>query len=137
MENQDQVRFAQLTQDKALAYNALAFQFLTDGIPILYYGKLLCLMSRSLALMRYSGMEQDMPGGVDPENRAALWTRNGGFSIDATPTVKRVAAINKIHSAFASHLDITFSGKNFIDQGCRFWAKQTRMERSERGLCLP
>lgn len=65
--------------------------------------------------MRYSGMEQDMPGGVDPENRAALWTRNGGFSIDATPTVKRVASINKIHSSFASHPDITFGGKNFID----------------------
>jgi alpha-amylase len=40
IENQDQVRFAQLTQDKALTYNALAFQFLTDGIPIHYYGAL-------------------------------------------------------------------------------------------------
>lgn len=57
-ENHDVERFADLTNDTALAKNILAFTVLSDGIPIIYQGQ-----------------EQHMSGGVSPyTNRSPLWT---------------------------------------------------------------
>ncbi|KAF9645246.1 alpha-amylase [Thelephora ganbajun] len=55
-ENHDQPRFASLTTDTARIKNVIAFPFIHDGIPILYYGQ-----------------EQGYTGGNDPANREALW----------------------------------------------------------------
>ncbi|EED16254.1 alpha-amylase, putative [Talaromyces stipitatus ATCC 10500] len=57
VENQDNPRFASLTQDIALAKNALAFTILSDGIPKIYYGQ-----------------EQHLPGNYSPYNRQDLWS---------------------------------------------------------------
>jgi alpha-amylase len=39
IENHDLPRFANTTVDPQLQMTALAFQFVTDGIPIVYYGQ--------------------------------------------------------------------------------------------------
>ncbi|KAJ6568868.1 GH13 alpha-amylase precursor [Mycena capillaripes] len=56
LENHDQPRFPAYTADAALQRNALAWVFVGDGIPVLYYGQ-----------------EQGYQGGADPSNREALW----------------------------------------------------------------
>ena len=54
LENHDQARFQSHTTDSGLVANAVAWPFVNDGIPILYYGQ-----------------EQGYQGGEDPENREA------------------------------------------------------------------
>jgi len=56
LENHDQPRFPALSNDTARLRNAIAFPFIHDGIPIVYYGQ-----------------EQGYGGGPDPANREALW----------------------------------------------------------------
>ncbi|CAK5267778.1 unnamed protein product [Mycena citricolor] len=56
LENHDQARFASSTSDISLTKNAMAWPFVGDGIPIMYYGQ-----------------EQGYEGGSDPSNREALW----------------------------------------------------------------
>ncbi|EAW14194.1 alpha-amylase [Aspergillus clavatus NRRL 1] len=57
VENHDITRFASLVNDTTLAKNAMAFNILADGIPIIYQGQ-----------------EQHMAGNFSPYNREALWT---------------------------------------------------------------
>jgi alpha-amylase len=57
LENHDQPRFQSLTNDSMLVRNAVAWPFVYDGIPILYYGQ-----------------EQGYQGGPDPSNREAYVT---------------------------------------------------------------
>ncbi|KAL2861087.1 alpha-amylase [Aspergillus lucknowensis] len=59
VENHDTPRFASLVNDTTLAKNALAFNILSDGIPIVYQGQ-----------------EQHMRGEFAPFNRAPLWNTN-------------------------------------------------------------
>jgi alpha-amylase len=54
LENHDQPRFQSWTTDLSLVKNAMAYTFVTDGIPILYYGQ-----------------EQGYTGGNEPANREA------------------------------------------------------------------
>ena len=54
LENHDQPRFQSMTQDQALVKNAMTWTFVTDGVPILYYGQ-----------------EQGYTGSGDPNNREA------------------------------------------------------------------
>ena len=54
LENHDQPRFQSWTTDVALTKNAMAYTFVTDGIPILYYGQ-----------------EQGYTGGNEPASREA------------------------------------------------------------------
>ncbi|EEA25206.1 hypothetical protein TMatcc_006574 [Talaromyces marneffei ATCC 18224] len=56
IENHDNPRFAYYTSDYSEAKNVISFMFLTDGIPIMYYGQ-----------------EQHYSGGNVPLNREALW----------------------------------------------------------------
>ncbi|KAJ7726552.1 hypothetical protein DFH07DRAFT_1000740 [Mycena maculata] len=51
-ENHDQPRFVSYTSDNALTKNAMAWPFVTDGIPIIYYGQ-----------------EQGYAGSAEPYNR--------------------------------------------------------------------
>ncbi|KAG9089404.1 hypothetical protein FS749_001360 [Ceratobasidium sp. UAMH 11750] len=55
LENHDQPRFQSWTTDLSLTKNAMAYTFVTDGIPILYYGQ-----------------EQGYTGGNEPASREAL-----------------------------------------------------------------
>ncbi|KAG1882923.1 glycoside hydrolase family 13 protein [Suillus subluteus] len=56
IENQDVPRWANLSVDPQSLYNAMVFNFMTDGIPIVYYGQ-----------------EQGFSGNSDPYNREAMW----------------------------------------------------------------
>ncbi|KAG2041437.1 glycoside hydrolase family 13 protein [Suillus americanus] len=56
IENQDVPRWANISVDPQTLYNAMVFNFMTDGIPIVYYGQ-----------------EQGFSGNSDPYNREAMW----------------------------------------------------------------
>lgn len=56
LENHDNNRFPSITSDNSLIQNAIAFQLLADGIPIVYQGQ-----------------EQKFNGGGVPANREQLW----------------------------------------------------------------
>ncbi|KAF9793255.1 alpha-amylase [Thelephora terrestris] len=56
LENQDLPRWHNLSVDPQSLYNAMVFNFMSDGIPIVYYGQ-----------------EQLFSGGTDPLNREPLW----------------------------------------------------------------
>lgn len=64
-ENHDVERFAEITNDTALAKNVLTFTLMSDGIPIIYQGQ-----------------EQHMSGANSPHiNRAPLWST--GYDTEA------------------------------------------------------
>lgn len=54
LDNHDQPRYASTTKDLQANANAAAWSFVTDGIPIVYYGQ-----------------EQGFTGGADPANRGS------------------------------------------------------------------
>lgn len=56
LENQDLPRWHNLSVDPQSMYNAMTFTFMSDGIPIVYYGQ-----------------EQYFHGNADPMNREPLW----------------------------------------------------------------
>ncbi|EMD38673.1 glycoside hydrolase family 13 protein [Gelatoporia subvermispora B] len=57
LEDQDVPRWGNLSVDVQSLYNAMIFTFMSDGIPIVYYGQ-----------------EQGFHGASDPWNREPLWT---------------------------------------------------------------
>jgi alpha-amylase len=79
LENHDQPQFPSLSKDSTLGTNALVWPFVTDGIPILYYGQ-----------------EQGFAGGPDPSNREALWS---AAYAQEKPLVKQVKALNLARKA--------------------------------------
>lgn len=56
LENQDLPRWHSFSSDPQSLYNAMVYNFMSDGIPIVYYGQ-----------------EQLFSGGTDPMNREPLW----------------------------------------------------------------
>jgi len=82
LENHDQPRFQSLTTDTGRVKNAMAFPFIHDGIPILYYGQ-----------------EQGYTGGGDPDNREALWL--SGY-VENKDLVNHVKALNLARKAAIS-----------------------------------
>ncbi|KAG1748968.1 glycoside hydrolase family 13 protein [Suillus paluster] len=56
IENQDNPRWANISVDPQTLYNTMVFNFMTDGIPIVYYGQ-----------------EQGFSGNADPYNREPMW----------------------------------------------------------------
>ncbi|TFY68040.1 hypothetical protein EVJ58_g1252 [Rhodofomes roseus] len=79
LENQDNPRFQSITTDQGLVKNAMAWPFIADGIPILYYGQ-----------------EQGYTGANDPYNREALWL--SGYEEDKT-LVQHVRILNAARKA--------------------------------------
>ncbi|KAJ3528036.1 hypothetical protein NM688_g8046 [Phlebia brevispora] len=59
LENQDLPRWHNLSVDMQSLWNAMTFNFMSDGIPIVYYGQ-----------------EQSFSGSADPMNREPLWPSN-------------------------------------------------------------
>lgn len=78
LENHDNPRFASLTSDQVLIKNALAFQILADGIPIIYQGQ-----------------EQQFTGSNVPANREQLW--KSGYNKNAALYL-HIATLNKLRS---------------------------------------
>ncbi|KAH6871124.1 alpha-amylase [Coprinopsis sp. MPI-PUGE-AT-0042] len=71
LENHDVPRWHNLSVDPQSLYNAMAWNFLTEGIPIVYYGQ-----------------EHGLSGAGDPHNREALWptqyTNSTGYNFTTT-----------------------------------------------------
>lgn len=77
LENHDVPRWSNISVDPQSLYNALTFLWMTDGIPIAYYG-----------------IEQGFHGGPDPSNREALWPS----SYANTTTVQILTKLNQLRN---------------------------------------
>ncbi|KAG9318337.1 alpha-amylase [Chiua virens] len=75
VENQDNPRWQNLSVDPQSLYNAMIFNFMSDGIPIVYYGQ-----------------EQGFSGGSDPWNREPLWP--SGYA--NTTTYQLITTLNQV-----------------------------------------
>ncbi|KIM23256.1 glycoside hydrolase family 13 protein [Serendipita vermifera MAFF 305830] len=77
LENHDVPRWSGISVDPQSLYNALTFIFMSDGIPIVYYG-----------------LEQGFSGGSDPANREALWP--SGYV--NTTAVQMITKLNRLRN---------------------------------------
>ncbi|EJU01148.1 glycoside hydrolase family 13 protein [Dacryopinax primogenitus] len=77
LENQDNPRWANLSVDPQSLWNAMVWQFLAGGIPIVYYGQ-----------------EQGLRGNADPYNREPLWPT--GYA--NTTTYQITATLNQLRN---------------------------------------
>jgi len=77
LENQDLPRWHNQSVDPQSLYNAMAFNFMSDGIPIVYYGQ-----------------EQAFSGNGDPFNREPLWI--SGYA--KTPAYSLIATFNQFRN---------------------------------------
>lgn len=103
-ENHDVARFASVTDDLSRQMNAITFNFMSDGIPTVYYGA-----------------EQRFSGGNDPENREALWLADGGYNTDA-PLYQLVKSLNSARTAVGDFM----IGNNYSNWS-PYWAYKSQI----------
>ncbi|KDR81372.1 hypothetical protein GALMADRAFT_239237 [Galerina marginata CBS 339.88] len=84
LENQDLPRWHNLTVDPQSMYNAMSFTFMSDGIPIVYYGQ-----------------EQYFSGNADPMNREPLWPSN----YQKTDAYKLMTTLNQFRNFLVNTTD--------------------------------
>ncbi|KAF8644131.1 hypothetical protein AX16_008659 [Volvariella volvacea WC 439] len=84
LENHDVPRWHNKSVDPQSLYNAMVLSFMTDGIPVVYYG-----------------LEQGFAGAGDPYNREALWP--SGYA--ETYTYKLMAKLNRVRNYLVSSTD--------------------------------
>lgn len=78
LDNHDQPRYASTVKDVGLISNAFAYPFVSDGVPILYYGQ-----------------EQGFTGGGDPGNREPMWTSKYDTSVIGYKYAKQLNLLRK------------------------------------------
>lgn len=93
IENQDVPRWHNQSVDVQTLYNAMVFNFMSDGIPIVYYGQ-----------------EQGMSGGDDPYNREALWP--SGYA--KSPQYQFVTKLNHLRNHLVNSSDWLTSETNVL-----------------------
>lgn len=84
LENQDLPRWHNQSVDPQSLYNAMVFNFMSDGIPIVYYGQ-----------------EQGFSGNGDPFNREPLWPSN----YTKTPAYELIANLNQFRNFLVNTTD--------------------------------
>jgi len=84
LENQDLPRWHNMTVDPQALYNAMTFTFMSDGIPVVYYGQ-----------------EQYFSGHSDPFNREALWPSN----YEKTDAYKLMSTLNQFRNFLVNTTD--------------------------------
>ncbi|KAF5324747.1 hypothetical protein D9611_004519 [Ephemerocybe angulata] len=84
VENHDVPRWHNLSVDPQSLYNAMTWNFMADGIPIVYYGQ-----------------EQSFSGSGDPNNREALWPSNYAN----TTAYQYITLLNKLRNFFVNTTD--------------------------------
>jgi len=84
LENQDLPRWHNLSVDPQSMYNAMTFTFMSDGIPIVYYGQ-----------------EQYFSGNADPMNREPLWPSKYA----QTDAYKLMTTLNKFRNFLVNTTD--------------------------------
>jgi alpha-amylase len=77
LSNQDLPRWQNFSVDIQSLYNAMTFNFMSDGLPIVYYGQ-----------------EQSFSGHNDPFNREPLWT--SGYT--KTPVYNMIKTLNQFRN---------------------------------------
>jgi len=77
LEDQDVPRWSNLSVDPQSKYNAMVYNFMSDGIPIVYYGQ-----------------EQGFSGNADPWNREPMWP--SGYANTTTYTL--MTNLNKLRN---------------------------------------
>lgn len=82
LENQDLPRWASQSSDPQSMYNAMAFTFMYDGIPIVYYGQ-----------------EFGFSGAGDPKNREPLWP--AGYK--SNPASQMMTKLNSLRNFLVSN----------------------------------
>ncbi|KZT61240.1 glycoside hydrolase family 13 protein [Calocera cornea HHB12733] len=82
LENQDNPRWANISVDPQSLWNAMVWQFLAGGIPIVYYGQ-----------------EQGLKGNADPYNREPLWPT--GYA--NTTTYQLIGKLNTLRDFLATN----------------------------------
>ncbi|KAK0189869.1 glycoside hydrolase family 13 protein [Armillaria mellea] len=98
LENHDVPRLPSATDDLSLVKNAITWSFVTDGIPILYYGQ-----------------EQGYQGYYDPANREALWL--SGYQTSDKPLMDHVKILNSARKfAISSNSSFLTTPMTFIPQ---------------------
>ncbi|KAF9459363.1 glycoside hydrolase family 13 protein [Collybia nuda] len=84
LENHDLPRWHNRTVDPQSLYNAMVLCFLTEGIPIVYYGQ-----------------EQYFSGSGDPYNREALWTS----AYERTDAYNLMSTLNQLRNFLINNTD--------------------------------
>nr|AOR81607.1 alpha-amylase [Phaffia rhodozyma] len=102
VDNHDQPRLASLIKDTALLGNAYTYPFITDGVPIVYYGQ-----------------EQGFSGGADPANREPMWTSSYatdgiGYALFKKLTAARKQAGNSSSTFYTNKATISYYDANEI-----------------------
>lgn len=113
VENHDLPRYAGITSDQHQRLNAIAFTFVMDGIPIVYYGQ-----------------EQAFTGQADPYNREALWTSN----YDTTnPYFTMISTLNQVRkNAIAQDSTFVTTNTTVIQQDIDYFV----MKKGDLLSCL-
>ncbi|KAJ7093161.1 glycoside hydrolase family 13 protein [Mycena epipterygia] len=93
LENQDVPRWHNLSVDPQSLYNAMTFSFLSDGIPIVYYGQ-----------------EQSFSGAVDPYNREPLWPSN----YTNTSSYQLISTLNQLRNFMINTTDWATQNTNVL-----------------------
>ncbi|TFY81305.1 hypothetical protein EWM64_g2707 [Hericium alpestre] len=84
LENQDVPRWHNISIDQQSLYNAMVFTFMSDGIPIMYYGQ-----------------EQGLSGNADPYNRGPLWPS----AYAQTTTYNMTKSLNQLRNYLVNSTD--------------------------------
>ncbi|KIP10336.1 glycoside hydrolase family 13 protein [Phlebiopsis gigantea 11061_1 CR5-6] len=84
LENQDLPRWHNFSVDIQSLWNPMVFNFMSDGIPIVYYGQ-----------------EQGFAGNADPWNREPLWTSN----YTNTSTYQLITKLNAFRNFLVNNTD--------------------------------
>lgn len=84
LENHDVPRWHNLSVDPQSLYNAMAWNFMSDGIPIVY-----------------AGQEQSFSGSGDPNNREALWA--SGYA--NTTAYQYITTLNQLRNFLVKNSD--------------------------------
>ncbi|KAJ7074335.1 glycoside hydrolase family 13 protein [Mycena amicta] len=94
LENQDLPRWHNNSVDPQSLYNAMTFTFMSDGIPIVYYGQ-----------------EQGFSGNADPYNREPLWASNYNTN---TTSYQLITTLNTLRNFVVETTDWTTQPTNIL-----------------------
>ncbi|CAF1135540.1 unnamed protein product [Adineta steineri] len=114
LDNHDQDRFLNHTQNPIRIQNALVYLMFSDGIPIFYYG----------TEQNFTGNPYVTNGATDPWNRLPLWT--SGYN-RTTPVYKYISKLNQIRSYLKNQYDeqffISHQKTIFVDENTYVYQK--------------
>ena len=110
LDNHDQDRFLNHTQNPRRIANALVYLMFSDGIPIVYMG----------TEQNFTGNANQTDGAADPWNREPLWTSNYRQS---TWIYQYLRELNRIRSLLDEQFFLSQQTTLFVDDGTYVYQK--------------